>query len=424
MRDLPSLAGAAAAALLGAMLALAAVPALAQNQPEAQKGEAKGDTVRPEVGKPLQAAQELIRTKQYKEALAKVHEAEAVPNRTAFENYMIDRMRGSAAAGAGDDATAIAAFEASINSGRLPPAEQLKFIQVVASLYYRQKDYAKTASWGARYIKEGGTDAQMQELLIQAHYLGNDFAAAARGLRDEIEADEKAGRTPPEDRLQFLASCYLKMNDAAGYSSVLEKLVADYPKKQYWADVISRLLRKPGFSERLELDLLRLEFASGNLTSAGDYMALTQLALQAGYPAEAKKVIDQGFAAGVLGKGNDAERHKRLLDLATRQAADDQKTLGQGDTEAAGAKTGDALLNTGYNYVVNGKFDKGLAMMEQGLHKGGLKRPEDAKLHLGIAYAMAGQKARAVQIFHSVQGNDGTGDLARLWAIYAGHGLG
>ena len=57
--------------------------------------------------------------------------------------------------------------------------------------------------------------------------------------------------------------------------------------------------------------------------------------------------------------------------------------------------------------------------MEQGIQKGGMKRPEDAKLLMGIAYAMAGQKAKAQQMLKTVQGTDGTADLARLWSLHA-----
>ena len=44
--------------------------------------------VRPEIGKPLQAAQELIRAQRFKEALAKVREADAVPNKSAGESSL------------------------------------------------------------------------------------------------------------------------------------------------------------------------------------------------------------------------------------------------------------------------------------------------------------------------------------------------
>jgi hypothetical protein len=58
--------------------------------------------------------------------------------------------------------------------------------------------------------------------------------------------------------------------------------------------------------------------------------------------------------------------------------------------------------------------------MEQGIKKGGLRHPEDSKLHLGIALLLSGDKTRAVQVLRSVQGNDGVADIAHLWAVHAG----
>jgi Flp pilus assembly protein TadD len=60
--------------------------------------------------------------------------------------------------------------------------------------------------------------------------------------------------------------------------------------------------------------------------------------------------------------------------------------------------------------------------MEQGIKKGGLKRPEDAKLLLGYAQFQAGQRAKAAQTLKGVQGNDGPADLARLWTLLAQRG--
>ncbi|HUD26497.1 MAG TPA: tetratricopeptide repeat protein [Burkholderiaceae bacterium] len=380
------------------------------------------ETVRAEVGKPIQAARELIQAKKFREALAKVHEAEAVPNLTGYEKFAVDLTRGSAAQGAGDNDVALSSFESVLASGRLAPADQLKLIVAITDLYYQAKNYAKAISWASRYEKEGGNDPAVHQVLIQAHYLSGEYGNAARLLREQIEADEKAERAPTEERLQFLASCYLKMNDNAGYFWALEKLVTHYPKKSYWADLISRVHRKPGFSDRLELDVFRLQLATGNLGKPAEYMEMAQLALQAGFPFEAKKVLDQGYAAGVLGKGTDVERQNRLRDLANKQAAQDAASIAQGESEASSVKDGDALIAIGYNLVVNGKADRGLPLMEQALRQGALKHPEDAKLHLALAYAQIGQKGKAVQLLQSVHGNDGTADLARLWLLQTGRG--
>jgi hypothetical protein len=58
-------------------------------------------------------------------------------------------------------------------------------------------------------------------------------------------------------------------------------------------------------------------------------------------------------------------------------------------------------------------------MMEQALKKGGFKRGEDAKLHLGFAQLLAGQKAKAIETLRTVKGTDGAAEIARLWVLYA-----
>ncbi len=408
--------GSIRALLTGLLIAFWSIAAVAQEA--AKPAEApKGDSAREQIGKPIQAARELIQAKKYREALAKVHEAEAVPNPNAYEKFVIDLTRGSAAQGAGDNEAAVSSFESVVAAGKLPPADQLKVVAAIVEMRYQAKDYPKTIQWATRFEKEGGSDPQVHQVLIQAYYLSGEFGNAARLLKEQIESEEKADRAPTEEKLQFLASCYLKMNDNAGYVLALEKLVAHYPKKSYWADLIARMQRKPGFSDRLGLDVLRLQLATGNLSKAPEFMEMAQLALQAGFPAEAKKIIDQGYAAGVLGKGAEAERQNRLRDLANKQAAADAAAIAQGETEVSTAKDGDALVAIGYNYVVNGKSERGLSLMEQGIKQGPLKHPEDAKLHLALAYARAGQKGRAVQLLQSVRGKDGTEDLARLWLL-------
>lgn len=380
---------------------------------------ADNETVRPEMGKPLLAAQELIKAQKFKEALVKVREVDAIGNKTAYESFIVERMRGAAAAGAGDNETAIKAFEVVINSGRLAPAERIKMTEAVAGTHYRAKDYAKAIVWGQRYFKDGGSNPQIRTLVIQSQYLSGDYAGAAKGAAAEVANDEKAGKTPAEDQLQLLANCNLKLKDYAGYAATLERLVTHYPKKQYWADLITRIAKKPGFSDRLSLDVYRLQRATGNLHEAGDYLEMAQLALQAALPAEAKKIVDEAFGKNVLGTGGDADRHKRLRDLANKQAADDQKAMPQSEGPASAAKDGNAAANVGFAYVTAGQTAKGIQLMELGIEKGSLRRPEDVKLHLGLAYLQAGNKAKAAQVLKSVQGKDGAADLSRLWLIHA-----
>lgn len=377
------------------------------------------ESLRPEVSKPLQAAQELVKAQKFKEALAKVREVDAVGGKNAQESYLTERMRMAAASGAGDVETAGRAFDAISGNPKLNSADKLRMIESLAGGSYRAGNYARAMQWSQRYFKEGGSSAAIRTLLIQSQYLSGDFAGAQRELTTEIQAAERAGSPPPEDRIKLLMNAALKQNDTGSYVYAVEKLVTYYPKKEYWVDLLGRLQRKPNFSDRLALDTYRLSLATGSMTKANDYMEMAQLAVQAGYPIEGKQVVEKGFAAGILGTGAEADRHKRLRDLMVKRTEEDKQAQAADLAEALQAKDGNALVNVGFNQVLGGQTAKGVALMQQGITKGSLKRAEDAKLHLGIAQTLAGEGAKAQATFKSVTGADGTADLARLWALYA-----
>src|SRR5260370_7117666 len=84
----------------------------------------EGHTVRPEVGKPLQSAIDLLKGKKAKEALAVAREAQAVPNKTPYESYMVTRVIAQAAAGPGEPCVAANPFHQITGSAIAPQTAQ------------------------------------------------------------------------------------------------------------------------------------------------------------------------------------------------------------------------------------------------------------------------------------------------------------
>lgn len=378
---------------------------------------ARPEGARPEVAKPLQAVQELLKSRRYHDALLKLREVEAVKDRSAYENYLIERLRGAAAAGAGDSALAARSLEVALGSGQVPPAEQPRILEALAKLEYGAKDYGKAIQWLNRYFSEGGADPLLRQLLIQSYYLSHDLPRAVKELLADLLADERAGRAPAEEKLQLLANCYVQQKDSSGYASALERLLRHHPKREYWLAIIEQVRSRPGFAARLELDLYRLRMATGVMDRTAQFVEMAQLALQEGFPAEAREVVDRGFNNGLLGIGPDADRHRRLQALVARGLAEDQKTIARDEAEAIASRQGTGMVNLGFERVFLGQADRGLALMEQGIARGGLKHPEDARLHLGLANLRAGRREAAQPILSGIQGSDGTADLARLWLL-------
>jgi hypothetical protein len=370
--------------------------------------------VRAEIGKPLQQASELLRAGKAKEALAKAREADAVGGKSAAEQLIIDRMKAAAAQRAADFPTAIAALEAI--HPKVSGAEAGQIAEQLAAAYAQTRNNAKATEWVNKAVAAGNTGGTVRQLQQYLQGASGDYAAIARDAAAAVQAAEQAGRRPGEDDLLRLADAQNRQGQTNAYVATLEKLLLNYPKKDYWNAYLGRLARKTGFSARYELDLLRLRLASGTLVKTEEYMEMAQLALQAGFPAEARKIVEQGYANKLLGTGAEAGRHQRLRDLAVKQEADSKANLAGQVTEAETAKDGDALVKWGYAYVTLGEVDKGIALIQQGIAMPGLKRPDEARLRLGMAQLQS-PKARsaALQTLRGVRGTDGTSDIARLW---------
>ncbi len=397
-------------------LAGAAVLALvcwAARQPPAAAQEA--EAARPEVAKPLSAAEAAIRAKQFEQAQVQIGKAEAVKGRSAYETFLIEQTAGVLAQAKGDTDEALKDFKELLASGRLPASERPRMEQTIAGLQFQKQDYAGAAESIKAAIKDGNKDPTLTPELAQAYYQGGDYKNAAALTQQQIDAEKKAGKPPAEAQLQMLASCAQKQNDDAGFAAALEQLAINYPTPDVWGNLVNRLQRKPGVASHYALDLARLKLKLGLVTTPADYEEAAQLALADGYPGEATSIINEGFDKKILGAAADAVRQQRLRDYAAKQLAADKDGLAQRKADAADAHDGKDLVRVGYDLATQGDAS-GTALIEQGIKKGGLARPDAAKLLLAQAYLKAGRTNDAINTFKTV-GGEGTSDIAHLWVL-------
>jgi len=375
------------------------------------------EALRPAVGKPLAQAKSLLNAGKYANAMAAVRQADAAPGKTAHEQLVITEMRAAIASRSGDMSTAANAYKALLDSGAVSGAEALNMMQGEVSIAYTTKNYGNVVYWAERYLKAGGTAPAVYTSLLQAYYLQGKYAEAARLQQQQITAETRGGRAPREEQLQLLYSCQQHMGDKTGQLATIKLLIQYYPKSDYWLNMIDTVRTRPGFQDRLLLDIYRLEFSLGLVNKPADAMDYAELAVQAGLPGEAKDVVDKSFAGGLLGTGAEASRHQRLRNLVNKAYTDGKAALGKEDAAAVTDHDGNHLLALGETYVSYGDFAHGLPMMEQAIAKDDLRHPEDAKLQLGIAYWKAGQTPKALAELRQVGGTEGVADLAALWSL-------
>jgi tetratricopeptide (TPR) repeat protein len=155
------------------------------------------------------------------------------------------------------------------------------------------------------------------------------------------------------------------------------------------------------------------------LKEAGDYNEMAQLALDAGSPGEAQRVLEKGFEKGVFTEQRVKDRNTRLLESVKKQAATDQASLPKAEKDAEAAATGAKAASAGFAYFGYGQYDKAADLLAKGVAKGGLPNEANTRLLLGIAQLKAGRKDEAIKTLKAVKGDAALEQLASLWVIRA-----
>jgi hypothetical protein len=384
-------------------------PAAAASQP--------ANAVSPAFAAPFNAAQDALKGGNGAAALAKLKEIEALPDLTPYEHYLILRVRAPAEYTINDFNAASADFEALIANPLLLPEDRQVMLKTDASILFSSAQYPKAVVAIQRYLDAGGKDPQLKELLPQAQYLSKDYAAAAKGFRAEVDASYAAGRVPTETLLRFMVSAYLGLKDDAGYVVGLEHLAVNYPKLEYWRELAARAHEVDNFSDRLALDVYRLKAQTLGQVDDRERLNYAAIAVRVGYPGEAKRVLDDAYANKPF-TGADLADANKLRPEINKAAASDLAQQAANEAAARTAKDGNALATQGLLEALNGSAAKGVQLIQEGIAKGGLRQPEDAKLHLGYAQVRAGRDADALATFQSVNGPNGLSSLAHVWVLY------
>jgi tetratricopeptide (TPR) repeat protein len=381
------------------------------------RAEAAQNSVSPAVGNPLQEARKLAEAKNFSEAIAKAKEADAVAKKSDYETYMISEILGSIYLQARQYANAAATLERSIATGQLAPEDATNRIKLLSQVYYQVKNYRKAVQYGRQFLQSAGNDIPTMVIVGQSQFLLKQFKQASASMRGVIRAAQRSRTKISETWLQLLMTSEYNLKNDSGVRDALEQLLRLYPNDRYWTDYVGHIEKDlRGASTKTALDLLRFRLASGAMKGAKDYTDMAELSLQEGLPGDAQRALETGITAGVIGKGDQAGRHERLMNMAVERATEDKAGLAAGDAEAAALATGDADVSFGEAYWTYGEYAASVVAVERGISKG-VQNMDGALLRLGLAHLGAGDKAKAAAAFKKITAGSPEAAIAKLWTL-------
>ena len=377
-------------------------PALAEGKPQNSKA----------AGKLLKSAQEAIQKKNWSECVSQARAADNVAGKNEFDTYVANEFLMSCLIRSGDSAGAARAIENNLGSPYMDKGAVGSRIRGLSQINFQLKNYPKAIEYGMRAMKEGHGDGDTVTLISQAYYIQGDYKSTLRFLDD----NGGKGANAREIWMQLMLSSCVKLNDDKCTTAALERLVARFPKGDYWKNLMSSLMREGG-SDAVMLNIYRLAAEVGTMNGPQDYNEMAQLATDVGLPGEAQAILELGQSRNVFVEKRDVERNTRLLASSKTSATADKATLAKQEGLAAAQKTGQADVKLGTAYISYGMYPQAIAAIKRGIEKGGVKNPAEAQLSLGIALFRSGDKDGAAKVFKETKGDPTMERLGKLWAL-------
>lgn len=211
---------------------------------------------------------------------------------------------------------------------------------------------------------------------------------------------------------QLLIASYTDAGRTAEAATMIEGMMAKDPGNKGLAQQAANLYLDLDQHEKATA-VLRGAYDRGLLTTQDDLRGLWQLYAFIGQPDQAKAIIDDGIARGVVNA--DSSVWKSLGD-AYANAEKWPDAVAAYNKAAPGAPDGELDFLRGQLMIQEtGQVAEGKAAMEQAIRRGGLKREGEAWILLGMAENELGNTDAAVAAYRKAATFESSRKMAESW---------
>ena len=284
----------------------------------------------------------------------------------------------------------------------------------IAQLYFVQEKWREGIDALLKWFDMTETpNANAYVLLSQGYYQLKDYDKSLANVEKAISMYEEKGKVPKEQWYNLARFLYFEKNDVEATVDVLETLLKYYPKKQYWVQ-ISHLYGEQK-KETDQLAAMETAYVQDFLDKGTEQVTMAYLYLNADVPYKAAKVMDKGLKnESIEGKSKNWE----IAGNSWRQAQEIDKAIPAMEEAAAKSDKGELYARLGNIYLDGDEFNKAITAINKGLQKGGVNRPDTARLVLGMAYFNTKQYEKARKAFEAAGKDERSEEYAKQWMKY------
>jgi tetratricopeptide (TPR) repeat protein len=391
----------------------------AQDAPKKERETRKTPALRNNIYEKLAEAQVFAEAKQYTEAEAVLDDMlDATSKKSKLNRYELANVYNTYAylRYAVEDYNGALNYYQKVIDQRpdIPLALEINTLYTVAQLYFLQENWVKgidTLNKWMSVTETPSTNAYV--LLANGYFQLKDYDKSLANIQIAIDREEAAGKLPKEQWYNLARFIHFDRDNFREALNILEILIMYYPKKQYWVQA-SHLYGEEK-DEARQLALLEATYEQNLLDRSQDIVLISQLYLQAEVPYPAARAMEKGLADDVVEKES---KNYELAGVAWRQAQEVTKSLPMLEAAASKSEKGELYARLGNVYLDVDKNKDAVEALNRGLDKGGVKRPDQARLALGMAHFNLGDFNAARRAFREARKDKRARSYADQWLKY------
>lgn len=399
--------------LLSSLLFVPAL-ALAQEDGGSERKTEKTPAMSQKVYNSLTEAQELIEGKKYSEGLAVLRELESEGDMTDYERAQMYNYFAYTYFTMERYEDAIRSYQKVLAQPEIPTGLTRNSLYTLAQLYFITEDYRSAVNIINKWFKIADKPTENAYMLLgQGYYQLKEYKKALEPLKTAYKIVQDRGDKPKENLLLLLRVVYFNLEDYQNMIGILKELVKYHPKNEYWltlAGVYSELKQY-----KKQMAILEILYERGALQRGPQQLNLANLFLLNEVPYKAAQVLQKGIDNGVI----EADvRNLRLLSQAWSQAQYPEESIPPLRRAAQKSDDGDLNMRLAQSYINLDRYEEAVDQLEAAFRKGGLKRPDQANVMLGMALFELEKFESAKKAFRSATEDRRSRKAAEQWLAY------
>lgn len=253
-------------------------------------------------------------------------------------------------------------------------------LYTLAQLSFVVERYEDALRYMQQWISKANNPGPEPHIFMgQVHYQREDYARAIVQIEKGIAIARERGTSVKENWWALANYLYYEQEQWPKVLEILEILVRDFPKRQYWVQLAG--VHGQEGNDKQQVQAMMAAYEGGFLDREGDLMTLAGLLMQEEAPIRAAAVIQKGLKDEII---KETEQHLRSLGQAYQLAQEVRLAIPAFEQAAMLAEDGAIYERLAQLYLEDDDFGKCVTAADNALAKGGLRKKQSVHIVRGM----------------------------------------